>query len=175
MLYTAESAQFNSPFSPTTTSLTPRFRRKREVWLPFFAENAQNDPKTHSYEDNAKFHSAFSPTALSYASRFQRNRGVIENFEYLCEFEDFRKCWFYCVLYLLVFERCKNKCKNRLWKSRACVPLSKLIDFFWSKWCYGAIFISPPYSVTLALTFCCLFISESQFSKTWRRKAMLQG
>jgi hypothetical protein len=104
--------------------VTPRFRRKREVWLPFFAENAQNDPKTHSYEDNAKFHSAFSPTALSYASRFQRNRGVIENFEYLCEFEDFRKCWFYCVLYLLVFERCKNKCKNRLWKSRACVPLT---------------------------------------------------
>ncbi len=57
MLYTAESAQFNSPFSPTTISLTPRFRQKRGVWLPFFAENAQNHPKTHSYEDNAKFHS----------------------------------------------------------------------------------------------------------------------
>jgi hypothetical protein len=116
MLHSSESAQFNSPFSPTTISLTPRFRRKREVWLPFFAENTQNDPKTHSYEDNAKFHSAFSLTTLSYASRFRRNRGVIENFEYLCEFEeDFRKCWLYCVLYLLVFERCKNKCKNRLW------------------------------------------------------------
>jgi hypothetical protein len=85
MLYTSESAQLNSPFSPTTISLTPRFRQKREVWLPFFAENAQNDPKTHSYEDNAKFHSAISPTTLSYASRFRRNRGVIENFEYLGE------------------------------------------------------------------------------------------
>ncbi len=108
MLYIAESARFNSLFSQTTISLTPRFRRKREVWLPFFAENAQNDPKTYSYEDNAKFHSAFSPTTLSYASRFRRNRGVIENFEYLVEFEDFRKCWLCCVLYLLVFERCKN-------------------------------------------------------------------
>jgi hypothetical protein len=93
MLYTAESAQFNSPFSPTTISSTPRFLRKREDRLPFFAENAQNDPKTHSYEDNSKFHSAFSPTTLSYASRFRRNRGVIENFEYLDEFEeDFQKC-----------------------------------------------------------------------------------
>ncbi len=88
MLYTAKSAQFNSTFSPTTISLTPRLRRKREVSLPFFAENAHNDPKTHSYEDNAKFHSAFSPTMLSYASRFRRNRGVIENFEYLGEFEE---------------------------------------------------------------------------------------
>jgi hypothetical protein len=93
MLYTGESAQFNSPLSPTTISLTSRFRRKREVLLPFFAQNAQNDPKTHSYEDNAKFHSAFSPTTLRYALRFRRNRGVIENFEYLGEFqEDFRKC-----------------------------------------------------------------------------------
>ncbi len=107
MIYTAESAQFNSPFSPTTISLTPRFLRKRKVWLPFFAENAQNDPKTHNYEDNAKFHSAFSLTTLSYASRFRRNQGVIE-------FEDFRKCWLYCVLYLLIFDRWKNKFKNRL-------------------------------------------------------------
>ncbi len=91
MLYTAESAQFNSPFSPTTISLTPRFRRKREVWLSFFAKNAQNDPKTHSSEDNAKFHSAFLPTTLGYASRFRRNQGMIENFEYLGEFqEDFQ-------------------------------------------------------------------------------------
>jgi hypothetical protein len=81
MLYNAESAQFNSAFSPTMISLTPRFRQKQEVWLPFFAENAQNDLKTHSYVDSAKFHSAFSSTTLSYASRFLRNRGVIENFE----------------------------------------------------------------------------------------------
>jgi hypothetical protein len=87
MLYTTESAQFNSPFLPTTISLTPRFRRKRKVRLPFFAENAQNNPKTHSYEDNAKFHSAFSPTTLSYALCFRRNWGVAENFVYLGEFE----------------------------------------------------------------------------------------
>ncbi len=117
-----KNATFNSPFSPTMISLTPHFRRK--VWLPFYAENAQNDPKTHNYEDNAKFHSAFSPTKLSYASRFRRNRGVIENFEYLGEIEeDFQKSWLYCILYLLVIERCKNKFKNWLWKSRACVPL----------------------------------------------------
>ncbi len=85
-LYIAESAQFYSAFSPTTISLTSRFRRKREVWLRFFAENAQNDPKMHSYEDNAKFNVAFSATTLSHASRFRRKQGVIENFEYLCEF-----------------------------------------------------------------------------------------
>jgi hypothetical protein len=46
----------------------------------------------HNYEDNAKFHSSFSATTLSYASRFRRKRGVIENLEYLGEFEkDFRK------------------------------------------------------------------------------------
>ncbi len=105
MLYTAESAQFNSPFLPTTISLTQRFCWKREVWLPFFAEKTQNDPKTDSYEDNAKFQSKFLPTMLSYASRFRRNRGVIKNFEYPGEIEeDFRKCWLYCVLYLLVIE-----------------------------------------------------------------------
>ncbi len=114
-LYTAKSAQFYSAFSPTTTSLTPRFRRKREVWLRFFAENAQNDPKTHSCEDSAKFNSAFSATTLSHASRFRRKRRVIDNFECLSKFEEyFRKCWLYCVLYLLVTERCKKKFQNRL-------------------------------------------------------------
>jgi hypothetical protein len=67
-------------------SLTPRFRRKREVWLRFFAENVQNDPKTHSYEDNAKFNAEFLATMFSHASSFWQKRGVIENFEYLCEF-----------------------------------------------------------------------------------------
>jgi hypothetical protein len=125
-LYTVESAQFYSAFFPTTISLTPRFRRKHEVWLHFFTENAQNDPKTHSHEDNAKFNSAFSVTTLSHASLFRRKRGVIENIEYLGEFvEYFRKCWLYCDFYLLVTERCKKKFKNRWWKSRACVPLSK--------------------------------------------------
>ncbi len=85
-LYIAKSAQFYSAFSPTTISLTPRFRRKREVWLRFFAENAQNNPKMHSYKDNAKFNAAFSATTLSHASRFRRKRRVMENFEYLGEF-----------------------------------------------------------------------------------------
>ncbi len=93
-------------------SLTPRFRRKREVWLRFFAENAESDPKTHSYKDSAKFNSAFSATTLSHAWRFRRKRGVIGNFEYLGEFEDyFWKCWQYCILYLLVIQRCQKKLK----------------------------------------------------------------
>ncbi len=128
-MYTAESAQFYSAFLPTTISLTLRFRQKREVWLRFFAENAQNDPKTHSYEDKAKFNSAFSATTLSHASRFRRKRGVFENFEFLDEFKEyFRKCWLYCVLCLLVTERCKKMFKNRRWKSRACVSLSMWSD-----------------------------------------------
>jgi hypothetical protein len=86
MLYIAESAQFYSAFLPTPISLIPRFRRKREVWLCFFAKNVQNDPKMHSYEDSAKFNVAFLATMLSYASGFRRKRGIIENFEYLCEF-----------------------------------------------------------------------------------------
>ncbi len=46
---------------------------------------------------------------------FGENRVVIENFEYLGEFEeDFRKCWLYCVLYLFVIERCNKKFKNNL-------------------------------------------------------------
>ncbi len=85
-LYTAKSAQFYSAFLPTPISLTPRFRWKREVWLRLFAQNTQNDPKTHSYEDSTRFNSAFLATTLSHASRFRRKRGVIENFEYLCEF-----------------------------------------------------------------------------------------
>jgi hypothetical protein len=82
-LYIAKSTQFYSAFSPTTISLTLRFR---EVWLRFFAENAQNNPKTHSYEDSAKFNVVFLKTTLSYSSRFRRKREVIENFEYLCDF-----------------------------------------------------------------------------------------
>jgi hypothetical protein len=81
--YIAESSQFYSVFSPTTSSLTSRFRRKRKVLLRFFAKNAQNDPKTHSHEDSAKFMVAFLATTLSHASRFRRKGGLIENFEYL--------------------------------------------------------------------------------------------
>jgi hypothetical protein len=85
-LYTAESRQFYSAFSPTTISLTPRLRRKCKVWLRFLAENAQNDPKTQSYEDSTKFNSTFLATTLSHASRFRWKRGVIKNFEYQCQF-----------------------------------------------------------------------------------------
>ncbi len=67
-MYITESAQLYSAFSPTMISLTPRFRQKRKVWLHFFAENAQNDPKAHSYEESAKFNVAFSATTLSHAS-----------------------------------------------------------------------------------------------------------
>jgi hypothetical protein len=45
--------------------------------------------KPISYEDSAKFNSAFSATTLSHASRFRRKRRVIENFEYLREFEEY--------------------------------------------------------------------------------------
>jgi hypothetical protein len=102
-------------FLPTTISLTLHFRRKRKVRLHFLQ-------KTHSYEDNAKFHSSILATMLSYAMCFRRKRGMIKNYEDLAKFEDFWKCWLYCVLYLLVIERCKKSLKNRLRKSRACVP-----------------------------------------------------
>ncbi len=67
-LHTAESAPFYPAFSPTTISFTPRCRRKREVWLHFFAGDTQNDPKMHGYEDNAEFHSTFSAIMLNYAT-----------------------------------------------------------------------------------------------------------
>jgi hypothetical protein len=57
----------------------------------------------------------FLATMLSLASRFRQKWGVIENFEYLGEFEDyFQKCWQYFVLYLLVIERCQKNFKNSL-------------------------------------------------------------
>ncbi len=96
-LYTAESEQFNSTLLPKTWSLTSLFH-----WKP------SKRSKTHSYKDNAKFQSMFLVSTLSYALRFWRNRGVIENFKYLSKFEDFLKCWLYCVLYLSVIERCKK-------------------------------------------------------------------
>jgi hypothetical protein len=50
---------------------------------------------------------------LNHASHFRRKRGVIENFEYLGEFEEyFQKCWVYFVLYLLVTETCKKSLKD---------------------------------------------------------------
>jgi hypothetical protein len=67
----------------------------------------------HSYKDNAEFHFTFSTRTLSYALRFRWKQGVSENSEYLGKFEeDFQKYWLYCVLYLLVIERCKKSLKT---------------------------------------------------------------
>ncbi len=37
---------------------------------------------------------------------------MIEKLEYLGKFEDFWKCSLYCLLYLLVIERCKKSLKT---------------------------------------------------------------
>jgi hypothetical protein len=40
-------------------------------------------------------------TKLSYTKRYRRKRGVIENIEYLGEFEeDFQRSKFYCVFFI---------------------------------------------------------------------------
>jgi hypothetical protein len=72
-LYTAESAQFYSAFSPTTISLTPRFRRKREILL-----------KMHSYEDAAKFNVAFSATKRSAMLRAFGENGEFSKISNIC-------------------------------------------------------------------------------------------
>ncbi len=125
-LYIAERAQFYSAFLPTKISLTLRFRQKREVWLRFFAENTQNDLRKRTV----------TKTALSLTSRFRRQRSAMiyafgENGELsktlnICvNFKNFFKnVGRTAFLHLLVSERCKKKFKNRLWKSRTCVPLS---------------------------------------------------
>ncbi len=123
-LFIAETAQFYSTFLPTTISLTPRFHRKREVWLRVFAENAQNDPKTHSCEDSAKFIQRFRRQHSAMLRAFGENGEWSKTSNIWANFKNiFRKCWLYCVLYLLVTERFKKKFKNTLLKSRACVPL----------------------------------------------------
>ncbi len=86
LLFTAKRPQFYSMFLPTTIKLTPCCRQKCEVWLHFFAEDAQNNQKTHNYKDNAKFHSAFLVTMLGYATHFRWKSWGIENFEYLGKF-----------------------------------------------------------------------------------------
>jgi hypothetical protein len=48
-------------------SLTRHCCRKSEVGLHFFAEDAQNNKKTHSYKDNAKFHFTFLQATLRFA------------------------------------------------------------------------------------------------------------
>jgi hypothetical protein len=115
MLYTAESAQFYSAFSPTI-SLTPCFGRKRKKFDSAFSPKMFETIRKRTVAmTSAKFNFAFLATTLSYASRFWRKRRVIENFKYLIEFEEyFRKCWLYCVLYLYVTERCQKNFQNRL-------------------------------------------------------------
>jgi hypothetical protein len=65
-IYIAESTQFYSAFSPTTISLTPRFCRKREVWLTFSLKPL----KTIRKRTDTK-------TALSLTSRFRRQRSAM--------------------------------------------------------------------------------------------------
>jgi hypothetical protein len=108
MLYTAENAQFYSAFSLTTISLTPLLKTRSLTTL--FHQKRSTRLKTRSYEDDAKFYSAFLATTLNFAMRFWQK--IIVNFEYPVEFdEDLQKCWLYCVLYLLVIERCKKSYK----------------------------------------------------------------
>jgi hypothetical protein len=87
-LYTAQNAQFYSPFSRTAISLTPRFRGKCEVWLHFFAENAKFDsaflPKTIKTIQNH----TVAKTMLNFISCFWRIHSVMlrafsENGEWL--------------------------------------------------------------------------------------------
>jgi hypothetical protein len=62
---------FTPRFSPTTISFWHGCR-KRKVSLCFFAEDAQYDPKTRSYEDNAKF-----VLALSAKTRIEKKNSNI--------------------------------------------------------------------------------------------------
>ncbi len=112
---------------PTTISLTQHFLWKNEVWLHFFTKNFQNYPKTHSYEDNAKFYSTFLAAKLSYATRFWQKAGSDRKF--WISGRIWR--WFSKMLAVMCFVSISDstkqkKVKNRLWKSRACVPLSVL-------------------------------------------------
>jgi hypothetical protein len=71
-------------------SLSGLIHQKTRSLTLLFMEDAQNNPKKCSYEDNAKFHSVcLSTTALSSASRFQRKWGVIENFVNLGKFDKY--------------------------------------------------------------------------------------
>jgi hypothetical protein len=118
-LYTAESAQFYSAFSPTT----PRFRRKREVLLRFSAENTQNDPKTHSYEDSVlppRFRRQCSAMLRAFGKNgeWSNTSSIWTNLKNI--FENVGVLRFVSVSDW----KTQKKFKNRLWKSRACVPLS---------------------------------------------------
>jgi hypothetical protein len=127
------TSSLNTLYTTKAHSFTQHFCQQRWVLLRAFAVNAKFDsafsPKMlkriqKRTATKTALNLTFFTTTLSHFSCFRRKRRVIENFEYLGEFEEyFRKCWLYCVLNLLVTERCKKKFKNRLWKSHACVPL----------------------------------------------------
>ncbi len=157
-LYTAESAQFYYAFLQTTISLTPCFCQKREVWFRFFAENAQNDPKTLSYEDSTKFNSPVL-AMLSHASCcFVLSAKTASDQKLWISVWIWRKCWLDCLLYLLVTEICKKKFKNRLWKSCACVPLNwaetsqlwRASPSFWLSWTTSTFMFPDILAVSLA-------------------------
>ncbi len=109
-------------FSPSTISLTPRFRRKHEVWLRFFAENAQNDPKTHNYEDNAQ--PCFSLSAkMGSDQKFRISGRIWRTFSNMLAVLRFVSIsdW-----------KMQKKFKNSLWKSLACEALIRSPNTFFT-------------------------------------------
>ncbi len=113
--YISLRLQDYSLFLPTTISLTSRCCQKRKIWLHFFAEDALNDPKPYSYEDNAKLSSVFWRQCS-----VQQKLGVTKNFENRANLEEIVDnvgCTEFCILIHA------KKVTNRLWKFRVCVPL----------------------------------------------------
>ncbi len=69
-------------------SLTSHFRQKHEVWLHFFDENAQYDPKTHSYEDNAEFHSGNNDQLC-----YMLSAKTVSDQKFWISVQILQKCW----------------------------------------------------------------------------------
>ncbi len=128
-LDTAKRTQFYSTFLPTTISLPQRCHQKHDVWLHFFSKNAQNDRKR-----------TVTKATLNFTPRFQQQRSVMlltfgENGEWLKIsniwanlkkiFENVGSTVF-CIYKWLKHAK---QLKNRLWKSRACVPLTSFSSF----------------------------------------------
>ncbi len=119
---------------PKAHSFTPHFHWQRLVEFRAFAENAKFDSAFSTKMFQTIHKRTFTKTALNLTPHFRQQRSAMlrafsRNGEWSktsniwAKLKNFRKCWLYCVLYLLVTERCKKTFKNRLWKSRACVPL----------------------------------------------------
>ncbi len=79
---------------------------KTQSFTPFFAEDAQYDPKTGSYADNAKFHWSFLATSLSKNGsdqKFRISRRIWKRLSKMLQ---------YCILYLLMDEWLKKWLKT---------------------------------------------------------------